>query len=45
MPTTDDSVQALAGVTRVKAVTDNAYLITIDGPDRRRSGTPGQRDG
>ncbi|MEV8372405.1 Wzz/FepE/Etk N-terminal domain-containing protein [Kribbella sp. NPDC056861] len=32
MPTTDDSVQALAGVTRVKAVTDNAYLITIDGP-------------
>lgn len=32
MPTTDDSVQSLAGVTRVKAVTDNAYLITIDGP-------------
>lgn len=31
MPTTDDSVQSLAGVTRVKAVTDNAYLITIDG--------------
>ena len=32
MPTTDDSVEALASVTRVKAVTDNAYLITIDGP-------------
>jgi succinoglycan biosynthesis transport protein ExoP len=32
MPTTDDSVEALATVTRVKAVTDNAYLITIDGP-------------
>jgi capsular polysaccharide biosynthesis protein len=32
LPTTDDSVQSLAGVTRVKAVTDNAYLITIDGP-------------
>ncbi|NEA33674.1 Wzz/FepE/Etk N-terminal domain-containing protein [Streptomyces sp. SID13031] len=32
MPTTDDSIQSLAGVTRVKAVTDNAYLITIDGP-------------
>ena len=32
MPTTDDSVQQLAAVTRVKAVTDNAYLITIDGP-------------
>jgi len=32
MPTTDESVQELAGATRVKAVTDNAYLITIDGP-------------
>lgn len=32
LPTTDDSVQSLASVTRVKAVTDNAYLITIDGP-------------
>lgn len=31
MSTTDDSVQSLAAVTRVKAVTDNAYLITIDG--------------
>ena len=29
LPTTDDSVQSLASVTRVKAVTDNAYLITI----------------
>ncbi len=32
LPTTDESVQSLAAVTRVKAVTDNAYLITIDGP-------------
>jgi Mrp family chromosome partitioning ATPase len=32
LPTSDDAVQALASVTRVKAVTDNAYLITIDGP-------------
>ncbi|ADB31814.1 lipopolysaccharide biosynthesis protein [Kribbella flavida DSM 17836] len=32
MPTSDESAQSLASVTRVKAVTDNAYLITIDGP-------------
>ncbi|MGC4942200.1 Wzz/FepE/Etk N-terminal domain-containing protein [Kribbella sp. DT2] len=32
LPTTDESVQSLATVTRVKAVTDNAYLITTDGP-------------
>ncbi|TWD83299.1 subunit length determinant protein [Kribbella amoyensis] len=32
LPTTDESVQELAAVTRVKAVTDNAYLVTIDGP-------------
>jgi capsular polysaccharide biosynthesis protein/Mrp family chromosome partitioning ATPase len=32
LPTTDESIQSLASVTRVKAVTDNAYLITIDGP-------------
>jgi Mrp family chromosome partitioning ATPase/capsular polysaccharide biosynthesis protein len=32
LPTSDQSVEALASVTRVKAVTDNAYLITIDGP-------------
>ena len=32
MPTTDDTIQKLAAVTRVKAVTDNAYLVTTDGP-------------
>ncbi|WP_433167868.1 Wzz/FepE/Etk N-terminal domain-containing protein [Kribbella sp. CA-247076] len=32
LPTTDQTVQDLAAVTRVKAVTDNAYLITTDGP-------------
>ncbi|WP_432949242.1 Wzz/FepE/Etk N-terminal domain-containing protein [Kribbella sp. CA-253562] len=32
LPTSDESVQSLAAVTRVKAVTDNAYLIMIDGP-------------
>ncbi|TCO52056.1 LPS O-antigen subunit length determinant protein (WzzB/FepE family) [Kribbella antiqua] len=32
MPTNDDTVQKLAAVTRVKAVTDNAYLVTTDGP-------------
>jgi Mrp family chromosome partitioning ATPase len=32
MPTTDQTVQDLAAVTRVKAVTDNAYLVTTDGP-------------
>ncbi|GAA1511829.1 Wzz/FepE/Etk N-terminal domain-containing protein [Kribbella lupini] len=32
LPTDDDAVQSLATVTRVKAVTDNAYLITTDGP-------------
>ncbi|MEV0803769.1 Wzz/FepE/Etk N-terminal domain-containing protein [Kribbella sp. NPDC050281] len=32
MDTTDDAIQELASVTRVKAVTDNAYLVTTDGP-------------
>ncbi|MEV0290892.1 MULTISPECIES: Wzz/FepE/Etk N-terminal domain-containing protein [unclassified Kribbella] len=32
LPTTDRTVQDLAAVTRVKAVTDNAYLVTTDGP-------------
>jgi len=32
MPTTDGTIQKLAAVTRVKAVTDNAYLVTTDGP-------------
>jgi len=32
MDTSDDSIQQLAAVTRVKAVTDNAYLVTTDGP-------------
>jgi succinoglycan biosynthesis transport protein ExoP len=32
LPTDDDSVQELATATRVKAVTDNAYLVTTDGP-------------
>ncbi|TCO35337.1 subunit length determinant protein [Kribbella steppae] len=32
LPTTDQTVQDLAAVTRVKAVTDNAYLVTTDGP-------------
>ncbi|TCC51354.1 lipopolysaccharide biosynthesis protein [Kribbella capetownensis] len=32
MDTTDDAIQELAAVTRVKAVTDNAYLVTTDGP-------------
>ncbi|WP_406056989.1 Wzz/FepE/Etk N-terminal domain-containing protein [Kribbella sp. NBC_00889] len=32
MDTNDDAIQELAAVTRVKAVTDNAYLVTTDGP-------------
>jgi Mrp family chromosome partitioning ATPase len=32
LPTTDQTIQDLAAVTRVKAVTDNAYLVTTDGP-------------
>jgi len=32
MPDNDQTIQNLAAVTRVKAVTDNAYLVTTDGP-------------
>ncbi|MFK4085977.1 Wzz/FepE/Etk N-terminal domain-containing protein [Kribbella sp. NPDC020789] len=32
LPTTDETIRDLAAVTRVKAVTDNAYLVTTDGP-------------
>ncbi|MEV5962689.1 Wzz/FepE/Etk N-terminal domain-containing protein [Kribbella sp. NPDC051952] len=32
MPDDDQTLQDLASVTRVKAVTDNAYLVTTDGP-------------
>lgn len=32
MPDSEESVQELAAATRVKAVTDNAYLVTMDGP-------------
>ena len=32
MPSNDRTIQGLAAVTRVKAVTDNAYLVTTDGP-------------
>src|ERR1700754_4792655 len=32
MPEDDATLQHLASVTRVKAVTDNAYLVTTDGP-------------
>ncbi|HEY4567994.1 MAG TPA: Wzz/FepE/Etk N-terminal domain-containing protein [Kribbella sp.] len=32
MPNNDRTIQGLAAVTRVKAVTDNAYLVTTDGP-------------
>ncbi|MFB6725972.1 Wzz/FepE/Etk N-terminal domain-containing protein [Kribbella sp. NPDC056345] len=32
LPTSDETIQDLTAVTRVKAVTDNAYLVTTDGP-------------
>ena len=37
MPTDDKTIQELASVTRVKAVTDNAYLVTTDGPTAQKA--------
>ena len=37
MPDNDETIQYLAAVTRVKAVTDNAYLVTTDGPTAQKA--------
>ncbi|MFF0340504.1 Wzz/FepE/Etk N-terminal domain-containing protein [Kribbella sp. NPDC004875] len=37
MPNNDQTIQDLAAVTRVKAVTDNAYLVTTDGPTAQKA--------